>query len=132
MFKKYWLLFLIAGIVLIWISYYQYLFYKYVDTSFITFTGIKNFQSKAEKHEDYYCYIEALISKEDKQKILNRYKFSPLPIKWNGNVISEYYPKNENNYLYYLDDKGHGQYAYVLYFVSKTTNTLIVYQNFGD
>jgi hypothetical protein len=83
-------------------------------------------------HKDHFCYIETLIHEEDKQKILNKYKFELFPINWKGNVESEFIPKDENDFLYFLDDKKHGMYGYVLYFMSRKDNTLIVYQFFGD
>ena len=129
---KWWLMIIILCMFIIHMSYNYYMYFTYVERSFVTLTDIKNFENKSSVHKDHYCYIKTLIHEEDKKKILNKFKFELFPINWKGNVVSDFIPKDENDFLYFLDDKGHGMYGYVLYFMSKRDNTLIVYQFFGD
>ena len=79
-----------------------------------------------------YFYMEANISHLDKQVMLKQHYFKTAPIDLNGNLDHELHFINQNDYLYYLDDAGHGYLGYVLYLISKKENKIIVYTNYAD
>jgi hypothetical protein len=132
--KKIWLiaLTLISLFLIFSISYWHHLFNTYPKKTFIILTGITKFEVKSTYHNDQDCYIETIISSADKQRVLNKFHFKPTPVDFEGNMTAEHLPKNVTDFLYCLDDKNKGLYAYNLYLVSKKDNTLIVYQCFGD
>lgn len=110
----------------------QYMYNTYTTRSFVTLTGITTFDVKDKIHDDHDCYIKTIIGNTDKKRMLAKYNFKPTPITVNGLLPCKHLPKNQSDYLYYLEDSGHGYLAYVLYMVSKKDNILIVYQEFGD
>jgi hypothetical protein len=130
--KWYYIIILFFVVISAWSIRVQYLYSTYAQRSFVELTGIKKFDVKTNIHNGNDCFIETIISSQDRQKMLDKFKFVNTPINLNGNAQCNYVPKNESDYLYLLDDKGHGLYAYNLYMLSKTNNTFIVYQQLGD
>ena len=126
------LLLLIIISVFIFFIYNHYLYTSYVNKHFIELTGITNFETEVNFRKDNYSVIETIISDADKKRIMQKFRFEPFPIKPNGKVRCNYLPANENDFLYFMDDKGYGVYGYVMYFISKNGNTLITYENFDD
>jgi hypothetical protein len=110
----------------------DYLFKQYEKSSFIRLTGINNFQVISRVHDNHHCYVKALVSPKDKQLLLNKHYYESFPLNLRGNVQCDYEFSKGESFQYYLEDKGHGFLAYVLYLVSKNDNTVILYQNFGD
>lgn len=125
------LLFIITLVVSMFI-YNHYLYTSYVKKHFIELTGITTFETKANFRKENYSVFETIISDNDKRRIMRKFRFESFPIKPNGKVRCNYIPANENDFLYFMDDKGHGVYGYVLYFISKKGNTFIAYENFDD
>ena len=106
--------------------------YSIEKSVFNKLTGVSNFDVITHVDDNRYFYITAKISDKDKQKMLNMHYYLPTPVKINGNVESNYKPVDENNYLYYLEDSGHGYLGYALYFVSKVNNTVTLYISYAD
>lgn len=99
---------------------------------FVKLTGISKFELTSDVRKDHFFYMIARISSTDKQIMLNKHYFKSPPVNLKGNLSYELHSINENDYLYYLEDVGHGYLGYVLYFISKTDNTLIVYTSYAD
>ena len=105
---------------------------NFVKENLTTYTNITNFVVKREYFDDYQSYIEVTISKEDRQKLLSKYKFEKTFVsKLRGEVQCKFISENED-YLYYLDLDGYGPYGYILYAIQKNGNTLKLYEMYGN
>lgn len=122
---------MMLGIVIIYLCYEAYLDYNDKNV-FVKLTGISKFEVVSDTREAHYFYIVAKISPTDKQILLKQHYYKSAPINLNGNIDHNLYFINENDYLYYLEDSGHGYLGYVLYLISKTDNQVIVYTNYAD
>ena len=112
--KRYYIILLFVIIIGAWVVHVHYLYTTYPERSFIELTGIKKFDIKADIHDGNECFIQTIISSHDKERMLEKFKFINTPVNLKGNAHCNYIPKNENDYLYLLDDKEHGRYAYNL------------------
>lgn len=99
---------------------------------FIKLTGISKFEMISDVRESQYFYMVADITPADKKNILRQHYFKPAPINLNGNLDAKLHFLKQNDYLYYLEDFGHGYLGYVLYLVSKREDKIIVYTNYAD
>ena len=124
----------VASIIVIGIiGYLEYLYETYVDRTIKAYTQINNYTVVQKVHDDHQWYSKIIISKEDGEKLLNLYHFK---YDYNVQAIRGNFP---NDYIndcadcwYYLDDKGHGVYGYVLYCLSENKKQLEIYEQFGD
>lgn len=99
---------------------------------FIKLTGISKFEVISNIREHEYTYMITKVSAKDKQKILSNHYYLPLPVDIRGNLTCYFKPDPEKNYVYYLDNVGHGYLGYVIYFVSKVDNTVMLYRSYAD
>ncbi|HEY8783998.1 MAG TPA: hypothetical protein VIM16_20380 [Mucilaginibacter sp.] len=124
----------VASIIVIGvIGYLEYLNVTYVDRTIKTYTQINKYTVIQKVHDNHQWYSKIIISKGDGEKLLKLYHFK---YGYNVKVIAG---KSQNDYVndcadcwYYLDDKGHGVYGYVLYCLSEDKKQLEIYEEFGD
>lgn len=124
----------VASIIVIGvIGYIEFLNFTYVDRTIKKNTQIKSYVFIQKVHDNHQWYAKITISKDDGENLFKLYHFS---YGYNTKVIAG---KSQNDYIkdcpncwYYLDDKGHGVYGYVLYCLSEDKKQLEVYQEFGD
>lgn len=99
---------------------------------FTELTGVPKFDMISDIRNARYQYIIARVSPSDKHMMLKQHRYITPPVNLKGNLSYELHSINENDYVYYLEDAGHGYLGYVLYLVSNIDNKVIIYTNYAD
>jgi hypothetical protein len=129
------LLFLLSIILIACVAYW--LFKLSMDDRdrkvFTKFTGISKFDVIADVREDRYFCMTTHVSRAEKRKFLDSHNFRSPPVDLRGNIDAiKLHHIKVDNYVYYLEDVGHGYLGYALYLVSNTDDTVIMYINYAD
>ncbi|WP_179416109.1 hypothetical protein HDF19_08505 [Mucilaginibacter sp. E4BP6] len=122
-----------SAIVVGVLGYLEFLNITYVNRTIKAYTLINDYALTQKAHDSHQWYAQMSISESDGERLLHLHHFKQ---GYNTKVIAG---KSQNDYIkdcpncwYYLDDKGHGIYGYVLYCLSENKKQLEIYEEFGD
>jgi hypothetical protein len=122
-------LIIVVGII----GYLAILNITYVNRTIKKYTLINEYTLIEKVHDNHQWYAKLSISRVDGERLskLHNFKYG-----YTAKVIAG---KSQNDYIkdcancwYYLDDKNHGVYGYVLYCLSEDKKQLEIYEEFGD
>jgi len=105
----------------------------YIDRAIRSYARIYRYKIIQKVHDDYQWYCKVSIDETDGQRLLGLYPFKHgYNTKVLGSKMDNNYVKDCSDCWYYLDDKRHGVYGYVLYSLKGNKKQLEIYEEFGD
>jgi hypothetical protein len=107
--------------------YYRYSRANFLKKNFTACTGIEVFVVKAAYSDDHQTFIETLISKTDKEKLLTKFQFENSMDKLKSRKQPSFLSENPN-YEYCVVENSMGPLGYILLALEKDGNTLIKYE----
>jgi len=119
-------------IVTLSICYWIYHDSTFVKNNFIKYTGVSEFVIESQYYDNSQSFIKVIVTSQSKQELLSKYKFESSTINLKGRVPCPFIQYDNKEFVYYVDDKNSRQYGYLLYCLSKSDNSLILYEYFGD
>ena len=129
--KKIWITATVIGFISILLFYINRHDSSFVEKNFTKYTGIDTFKTLKKYNDDHQSYIETIISKNNQSKLKNRFGFEDNLLKLKGKVESPFINENQR-YSYFLIEDGYGPYGYILFALEKESDTLKVYELYGN
>jgi hypothetical protein len=104
---------------------------QFVAKNFELYTGIKNeYVETFNYHDSHQSFYGAIVSINSLNELMKKKKFIPGPFDNKGHVPCPFVNPEKSDYEYSVEKRG--LFGYILIIVEKKSNSISLYEFYGD